>query len=100
MVAKSKHCVLYILLGASSCAQAFEFPFRIPGFSGPSSSTASPQEMLVPLNEPLRVAIIGAGASGSSAAFWISEAKKRHGVEVDVDIYEKTGRVGGREWFF
>ncbi|KAG8962365.1 hypothetical protein FRC05_005372 [Tulasnella sp. 425] len=45
---------------------------------------------------PLRVAIIGAGAGGSSAAFWIHKAKERHGMDVQVDIFEKLNYVGGR----
>ena len=44
-----------------------------------------------------RIAIIGAGVGGTSAAFWISKAKERFGVEVEVDIYERQSRVGGRE---
>ncbi|KAG8910746.1 hypothetical protein FRC01_006155 [Tulasnella sp. 417] len=45
---------------------------------------------------PLRVAIIGAGAGGSSAAFWIQKAKERHGMDVQVDVFERLNRVGGR----
>lgn len=46
-----------------------------------------------------RIAIIGAGAAGSSAAFWIAKAKERYGLDVEVDIYEKEGYIGGREYF-
>ncbi|KAF8319737.1 hypothetical protein DL93DRAFT_2153235 [Clavulina sp. PMI_390] len=45
---------------------------------------------------PLRIAIIGAGAGGSSAAFWISKASARHGRAVIVDVYEQADYVGGR----
>jgi len=47
-----------------------------------------------------RVAIIGAGAGGSSAAFWISKAKERFGLDVAVDVYESSDYVGGREFSF
>lgn len=46
-----------------------------------------------------RIAIIGAGAAGSSAAFWIAKARERYGLDVEVDIYEKEGYIGGRECF-
>ncbi|KAL4250177.1 prenylcysteine oxidase family protein [Abortiporus biennis] len=43
-----------------------------------------------------RIAIIGAGAGGSSAAFWISKAKERFGLDVEVDVYDKNDYIGGR----
>ena len=45
-----------------------------------------------------RVAIIGAGAGGSSAAFWISKANERFGLGVAIDVYDKEEYIGGREW--
>ncbi|KZS96897.1 FAD/NAD(P)-binding domain-containing protein, partial [Sistotremastrum niveocremeum HHB9708] len=42
------------------------------------------------------VAIIGAGAAGSSAAFWIGKGRERLGVDVTADIYEAEGYIGGR----
>lgn len=44
-----------------------------------------------------KVAVIGAGAGGSSAAFWIAKAKARSGVAIDVDVYEKSEYIGGRK---
>jgi hypothetical protein len=44
------------------------------------------------------VAIIGAGAGGSSTAFWIGRARERFGLNVEVDVYERGGYVGGREY--
>jgi prenylcysteine oxidase/farnesylcysteine lyase len=44
-----------------------------------------------------RIAIIGAGAGGSSAAFWISKAKERHGLDVAIDVFERSDYVGGRK---
>lgn len=43
-----------------------------------------------------RFAIIGAGAGGSSAAFWISKSKERFGHDIEVDVYEKENYIGGR----
>ncbi|KAG9104026.1 hypothetical protein FRC06_006106 [Ceratobasidium sp. 370] len=47
-------------------------------------------------NHGLSVAIIGAGAAGSSGAFWLSKAKSRLGENITVTIYEKSDYVGGR----
>jgi predicted NAD/FAD-dependent oxidoreductase len=41
----------------------------------------------------MRVAIIGSGASGSVAAYWL---RKMGGDAMDVHIYEKNDRLGGR----
>lgn len=46
---------------------------------------------------PVRIAIIGAGAAGSSSAFWISKARERHGADVVVDVYEQSDHIGGRK---
>ena len=50
----------------------------------------------LPLSSP-HIAIIGAGAGGSSAAFWIAKAKERYGLDVVVDIFERSDYVGGRK---
>jgi prenylcysteine oxidase/farnesylcysteine lyase len=53
-----------------------------------------------------RVAIIGAGASGSSAAWFLSRAgrvmKDRMGKEVlgDITVFERDDRIGGRKYSF
>jgi len=46
--------------------------------------------------ETPRLAIVGAGAAGSSAAFWISKAKERSGLKIDIDVYERNDYIGGR----
>lgn len=51
-------------------------------------------------NASKTVAIIGAGAGGSSAAFFIAKAKQRYGVDVDIHIYDKNEFVGGGELLF
>lgn len=43
-----------------------------------------------------RIAIVGAGAGGTSAAFWIAKAKERFNLEVEIDVYESSDYVGGR----
>jgi prenylcysteine oxidase/farnesylcysteine lyase len=53
--------------------------------------------------EPKKIAIIGAGASGSSAAWFLSRAgrvmKERTGREVigEITVFERDERVGGRK---
>ncbi|KAF8319736.1 hypothetical protein DL93DRAFT_2164416 [Clavulina sp. PMI_390] len=46
--------------------------------------------------QPLRIAIIGARAGGSSAAFWVSKAAERHERTIHVDVYEQSNYIGGR----
>lgn len=77
-------CLQTALLAATAC-DAYQLPFRIPFFSDEPEVTGK------------RVAVIGAGASGSSAAFWISKARDRYGVDVTVDVYEKSDYIGGSE---
>ncbi|OSC98850.1 hypothetical protein PYCCODRAFT_1438835 [Trametes coccinea BRFM310] len=76
---------------------AFQLPFnlKLPAFlSGSQSPITVPQ---LPDNAtPNRVAIIGAGAAGSSAAFWISKGKERYGLDVEIDVYDKNPYIGGR----
>ncbi|CAE6419024.1 unnamed protein product [Rhizoctonia solani] len=45
-----------------------------------------------------KVAIVGAGAGGSSASYWLSLAKQRApaGTNVEITVYEQDNRVGGR----
>lgn len=78
---------LLLLLPGPSLA--FQLPFKVPFF------------FKTPVEDPLptipRIAIIGAGAGGSSAAFWISKAKERFGVDVEVDVYERESYIGGSE---
>lgn len=82
-----------LFLSLVSASFALQLPFKVPFFQ----STVPPED-----DEPVRgtpkIAIIGAGAAGSSAAFWISKAQERFGVDVEVDVYEKTSRVGGSGW--
>ncbi|KAH7930566.1 FAD/NAD(P)-binding domain-containing protein [Leucogyrophana mollusca] len=83
-----RRLILYSLLVSS--AFAFQLPFKVPFFK---SKTAIVSESA---QGTPRIAIIGAGAGGSSAAFWISKAKERFGIHVEVDVYERAAYVGGR----
>ena len=74
-------------------AIALELPFGVSRFfssrSGAHTTTSSP-------TSTPKIAIIGAGAGGSSAAFWISKGKERFGLNVQVDVYESSDYIGGR----
>ncbi|QRV74308.1 prenylcysteine lyase [Ceratobasidium sp. AG-Ba] len=54
--------------------------------------------LFVTLADATKVAIIGAGAGGSSAAYWLWLAKQRSqsSTPLEVDVYEKNNYVGGR----
>ncbi|KAG6857603.1 hypothetical protein H0H87_010171 [Tephrocybe sp. NHM501043] len=73
---------------------AFQLPFNIPFFT--RNDTLVKAEQQTEGNDVPRIAIIGAGAGGSSAAFWISKAKERFNLSVEVDVYEKASYIGGR----
>jgi prenylcysteine oxidase / farnesylcysteine lyase len=84
---------LFVLI-AASLSHAFQFPFDFKNFRLTKPQTVL--SLVVPPRSP-RVAIIGAGAGGSSAAFWIAKAKERHGLDVAIDIYERNDYIGGRK---
>ncbi|KAG8908357.1 hypothetical protein FRB99_007284 [Tulasnella sp. 403] len=54
------------------------------------------QEIFSVKPSPVRIAVIGAGAGGSSSAWWINKAKERHGFDVEVHIFDKNTYIGGR----
>ncbi|KAL7412229.1 Prenylcysteine lyase-domain-containing protein [Mrakia frigida] len=77
-------------------------------FSSPSLST-SPSIITSPPSKPRpppaiphkakRVAIVGAGASGSSAAFFLSRAAREAGLKdgaLEIVVYERNNYIGGR----
>ncbi|CAK7269629.1 hypothetical protein SEPCBS57363_003698 [Sporothrix epigloea] len=43
-----------------------------------------------------RVAVIGAGAAGSSTAYHLRQFANADGVDVNITLFEKTNRIGGR----
>jgi prenylcysteine oxidase/farnesylcysteine lyase len=81
---------LVLVFLVNSCF-AVQFPFEIPFFR--PRGHAHVQEQSTP-----RIAIVGAGAAGTSAAFWISKVRERHGIEIDIDVYERSSYIGGREF--
>lgn len=55
------------------------------------------QQVFEALPKPLRVAVVGAGAAGSSQAYFLNFLQSQFpSVEFDVTLYEKSGYVGGR----
>ncbi|KAG6837890.1 hypothetical protein H0H93_013043 [Arthromyces matolae] len=86
-----RYHTLFLLFPASL---AFQLPFHIPFFTKNNALENIVEQ--VEVNGVPRIAIIGAGAGGSSAAFWISKAKERFNVSVEVDVYEKASYIGGR----
>lgn len=101
---------VYLLAQACTSAKGHRAHGQQPFFS-PQPGAVPPwdgidTEALVRLSE-LRVAIIGAGASGSSAAYFLSRAGKQLGKRkgddsvnptkrIYVDVFERSERVGGR----
>ncbi|KAI1429109.1 prenylcysteine oxidase [Xylaria sp. FL1777] len=43
-----------------------------------------------------QIAVIGAGAAGSSAAYHLRKFANESGIAINVTVFEKTGRIGGR----
>nr|BAH22596.1 hypothetical protein [Pholiota nameko] len=86
---------LHTLLILLPCSLAFQiqFPFKV---SELFSKTLSTQAEEADVSTTHRIAIIGAGAGGSSASFWISKAKERFGLDVEIDVYERNDYIGGR----
>ncbi|PPQ71842.1 hypothetical protein CVT25_006360 [Psilocybe cyanescens] len=84
------HALLFLI----PAIHAFQLPFQLQKFFTASNIAAQVEQPLIPFTP--RIAIIGAGAAGSSAAFWISKAKERFGVDVDIDVYESNAYIGGR----
>ncbi|KAF8641081.1 hypothetical protein AX17_000725 [Amanita inopinata Kibby_2008] len=74
---------------------AFQFPFKLPSIFK-ATITHSAALDSVDTDATPRIAIIGAGAAGTSAAFWLSKAKERFGLDFQVHVYEQSPHVGGR----
>lgn len=84
----------------STQAIALKLPFNLPFFNNNDQAPLIDINALLPSSTPPnRVAIVGAGAAGSSAAFWIAKAKERFGLDIEVDVYEKNDYIGGRMFY-
>jgi len=85
------------VLAAAGTAQALSLPFRLPSWLrfGGRSNALTIDSGKPWYNASKTVAIIGAGAGGSSAAFFIAKAKQRYGIDIDTHIYDKNELVGG-----
>ena len=87
------------VLAAAGTAQALSLPFRLPSWLWfGSTGNALTIDSKPWYNASKTVAIIGAGAGGSSTAFFIAKAKQRYGVDIDIHIYDKNELVGGGEF--
>mmetsp|Transcript_10240 Transcript_10240/g.42473 ORF Transcript_10240/g.42473 Transcript_10240/m.42473 type:complete len:527 (-) Transcript_10240:5537-7117(-) len=64
----------------------------VASIPGAGAGTAEASE----LPRTARVAIVGAGAAGSSTARFLSHAARDRGARVDLHVFEATSRVGGR----
>lgn len=85
-----------LVLATASLSHAIQLPFDI-GNIWPLRASSYEPSPVVETQQPPRIAIIGAGAGGSSAAFWIAKAKERSGLNVEIDIYERNDYIGGRK---
>ena len=88
----------YVLLAYTwvQVAGAFKLPFHIPWVS--AALGEDEQKPLTLSHEALssRIAVIGAGAGGSAAAFWVGKAKERFGLDVEIDVFDSNPYIGGR----
>lgn len=89
--------VVLVVYGLSEAAAAFKLPFHLPWVSARSNDEQVPLALPVVEDTTPRIAIVGAGAGGASAAFWIGKAKERYGLNVEIDIFDSNPYIGGRE---
>ncbi|KAH9212992.1 Prenylcysteine lyase-domain-containing protein [Leptodontidium sp. 2 PMI_412] len=78
------------LLITSLVAQSHGFwPFTV------SATTDAPDTVYADAGAK-RIAIIGAGAAGSSAAYYLEQFANKSGVAINVTVFERNSYVGGR----
>ena len=56
--------------------------------------------MLTFVRSVKRVCIVGAGSSGSSSAFFLSNASKQNNDSLIIDVFEKNPLPGGSKFIF
>jgi pyruvate/2-oxoglutarate dehydrogenase complex dihydrolipoamide dehydrogenase (E3) component len=88
---------LILLSSVSNVIAAVQFPVKVPWVSSDNESILPTKGPAANPRQPLRIAIVGAGAGGSSAAFWLHKAKERFGYDIEVDVYEQHDYIGGSE---
>lgn len=88
--------IAYILV-IPGTVQALSLPFRLPSWLwfGSGSNALTIDSGKPWYNASKTVAIIGAGAGGTSTAFFIAKAKQRYGLDIDIHIYDQNEFVGG-----
>ena len=86
--------ILFVLPGALAFGLPFGISKLFTSTIAPTTITGHLEDVPSPIS---RIAIIGSGAGGSSAAFWLSKARARLEVNFEIDVYESKGYIGGRE---
>lgn len=89
--------LISLVLVTASLSHAIQLPFDIGSFWPLKVPPSESSPVVVETLRQPRIAIIGAGAGGSSAAFWIAKAKERSGLDIGIDIYERNDYFGGRK---
>lgn len=90
-----RYTILILTVGV---ANALQFPSWVPfvnSYKQPQATYSIPAEAADAAGN--RIAVVGAGAGGSSAAFWIGKARERFGLDVEIDVFEREDYVGGSE---
>lgn len=91
----------------TSSAPASSATSTTPTDPSATSSTAAASSAVVPTHKKRRIAVVGAGASGSGAAFFLARAARvveaqlglPAGSLLEIVMYEKNDYIGGRECF-
>ncbi|KAF3911688.1 hypothetical protein AA313_de0203676 [Arthrobotrys entomopaga] len=84
--------VAFVSLGALLCTTYL----LLPGHASSLGSTGNEQFVLSEPAPSKRVAVIGAGAAGSSAAYYLKDYAQKHDFHVNLTIYERNSYIGGR----
>lgn len=85
--------------GYSKLLAGAVFSLQLLSPSSSSSSFSADTTAQFPLHSPARphrVAIIGGGAGGSSAAYYLDEFSKASKVPLEITIFDSNARIGGR----
>ncbi len=76
-------------LGNSGGHQSFSTP------RDPYPRSASSQYARMARSMSTRVAVVGGGISGLTTAYYLKKASIERGIELDIDLFEKSQRLGG-----